>query len=103
MRISDWSSDVCSSDLGRGLARARLGDAEKAAAYGEGGNRGGLDRRRRTVAFGGGGTENRLGQAEVGKRCPYSVNSCAACADKKSDESTRSQAERKRTTLTYKH
>src|SRR3546814_19553368 len=27
MRISDWSSDVCSSDLGRALSRARYRDA----------------------------------------------------------------------------
>src|SRR3546814_5253666 len=29
MRISDWSSDVCSSDLGKGEQGARVGDVRK--------------------------------------------------------------------------
>src|SRR3546814_13257894 len=39
MRISDWSSDVCSSDLQGGLAGVRVrNDREGAAAGGFGGN-----------------------------------------------------------------
>src|SRR3546814_12207777 len=43
MRISDWSSDVCSSDLGRGLrhrhARGGIGDPHRLAGPVPGGER----------------------------------------------------------------
>src|SRR3546814_12626589 len=37
MRISDWSADVCSSDLCRGARRADLSAAVRSAAPDEGG------------------------------------------------------------------
>src|SRR3546814_6520683 len=38
LRISDWSSDVCSSDLGRAEGTARVGDRyEQGQRVGEGG------------------------------------------------------------------
>src|SRR3546814_16475181 len=48
MRISDWSSDVCSSDLCEPLARARLNALR--AAQGRGAERGGAERRMRARA-----------------------------------------------------
>src|SRR3546814_11148969 len=52
MRISDWSSDVCSSDLQRGVVFRRLGEAAAAVRAGHrgggGGRRGVGDRRRRS-------------------------------------------------------
>src|SRR3546814_3175540 len=43
MRISDWSSDVCSSDLGRGLLRAGFDNGESARENLLGGQIGGID------------------------------------------------------------
>src|SRR3546814_4495245 len=40
MRISDWSSDVCSSDLARGKAGRRCRDGPTPAAYGRSGPKG---------------------------------------------------------------
>src|SRR3546814_20594995 len=55
MRISDWSSDVCSSDLPIVLARRKLDHAQRLAHAPAGDHLAGNGRRLLYVAFGAGG------------------------------------------------
>src|SRR3546814_12617499 len=92
MRISDWSSDVCSSDLGRHradpAARRRLAAPELAPEWRQSERRHGEKRaagpavqgRLRLLCRGGGGTrsEERRGGKECGSTCrsrwsPYNL------------------------------
>src|SRR3546814_15247920 len=52
MRISDWSSDVCSSDLRRWLGAYEFRPHHDDPGSIPGGNGGGLERRTRTAATG---------------------------------------------------
>src|SRR3546814_5810150 len=66
MRISDWSSDVCSSDLGKPVGQIALDKAE-------------CDDRMRVVAF---ATGNASGQSDYyDGLAPKIANSCAANDD----------------------
>src|SRR3546814_4779766 len=72
MRISDWSSDVCSSDLAQGVDRSRPGrgaardPAQQQAAVPARHARSGLVARRALYAAGGGGDEERHRLSEKG-------------------------------------
>src|SRR3546814_1679835 len=69
MRISDWSSDVCSSDLGRQAGRDRIRWAALLAGHGGGGGRG-------PARLGDHGAQDRPRRSEerrVGKEC---VSTC---------------------------
>src|SRR3546814_6161403 len=77
MRMSDWSSDVCASDLARGLgrfARADGGDARRIAAVhlpcadARGRAALGIDDRVRLHMLGDGPGEERVGEFRVARR-----------------------------------
>src|SRR3546814_1655172 len=70
MRISDWSSDVCSSDLPR---RAQPGRASPdAAAQGSGGGHPARDTHRRGLCRRLAGLQNQIGRASCRARvCQY--------------------------------
>jgi hypothetical protein len=80
---------------GRGLAGARLGDAEKVAPVEHDRDGFGLNRRRRLIAFALQGLKDRRGEAEIGKHCQLLSLSCGraqiGCATFVSPQAERGQ------------
>src|SRR3546814_7515208 len=77
VRLSDWSSDVCSSDLGQGLQG--LGQQKNAAQAGRDGDRAGQEAAPALVQFQAQAHDNfqggRSDERRVGKEC---VSTCTS-------------------------